>query len=78
MKVLKKHLYAYLGDDMIKLDRDTSYFATLHMNYVDWYNSMRPAEIEMNLRLDPARSPSPETATLGEITEFAERAGFTA
>ena len=78
MKVLKKHLYAYLGDDMIKLDRDTSYFATLHMNYGDWYNSMRPAEIEMNLRLDPARSPSPETATLGEIADFAERAGYTA
>ena len=78
MKVLKKHLYAYLGDDMIKLDRDTSYFATLHMNYVDWYNAMRPAEVEINMRLEPARVPSPETATLGEIAEFAERAGFTA
>lgn len=76
MKVLKKHIYAYLGDEMIKLDAGTSYFGTFHMNYVDWYNSMRPAEIEMNLRLDPARAPSPETATLGEIAEFADKAGF--
>lgn len=73
MKVLKKEIYDYLQDDMVKLDKDTTYFGTLHMNYVDWYNVLRPAEVDLNMRLDPARTPSPETAALGEIAAFAER-----
>lgn len=70
MKILKKHIYAYLEDDMVRLDRDTSYFGTLRMNYSDWYQSMYPAEVELNMRFDPARSPSPETVTLGEIEDY--------
>ncbi|MBE6039655.1 MAG: hypothetical protein E7219_01690 [Clostridiales bacterium] len=32
-----------------------------------------PAEVELNMRLDPAKSPSPETITLGEIADFVEK-----
>ncbi|MBR0399596.1 MAG: hypothetical protein IJH95_02105 [Mogibacterium sp.] len=72
MKLLRKNIYDYLGDDMIRVTADMTFFGDLKMNHVDWYNVLYPAEVELNMRLDPAKSPSPETVTLGEIAEYAE------
>jgi hypothetical protein len=73
MRLLRNNIYEYLGDDMIKVTSDMTFFGDLQMNHVDWYNVLYPAEVELNMRLDPAKSPSPEAITLGEIADFVEK-----
>ena len=73
MKILKKHIYNYLNDDMVKLTDDTTYFGTLHFDYEDWFSCLYPAETEFNFNLEIAHTPSPETVTLKEIADYAEK-----
>ena len=73
MKVLKKHIYNYLKDDMVKLTDDTTYFGSLHFDYEDWFNCLYPAETELNFNIEIAHTPSPETVTLREMADYAEK-----
>ena len=73
MQTIKKHIYNYLQDDMVKITDDSSYFGDLHMNCADWFNAMNPAEAELNMSFEAAKGPDYETVTLKQIADAAEK-----
>ena len=73
MKMIKQHIYNYLKDDMVKIEDDYTFFKQLDMNYIDWAEVMISIESELNLSLDRARTPDPESVTLGQIAKDIEK-----
>ena len=73
MKMIKQHIYNYLKDDMVRIEDDYTFFKQLDMNYIDWAEVMISIESELNLSLDRARTPDPESVTLGQIAKDIEK-----
>ena len=73
MKMIKEHIYDYLKDDMVRIEDDYTFFNQLDMNYIDWAEVMFSIENKLNLSLDRARTPDPESVTLGNIAKDIEK-----
>ena len=73
MKMIREHIYNYLKDDMVKIEDDYTFFKDLDMNYIDWADVIFSIEAELNLSLDKARTPDPESVTLKEIARVIEK-----
>lgn len=73
MKMIREHIYDYLKDDMVRIENDYTFFNQLDMNYIDWAEVMISIENELNLSLDRARTPDPESVTLGQIAKDIEK-----
>ena len=74
MKMLRKHIYDYLKDDMVKIDENYTFFKQLDMNYIDWADVLFSIETKLNLSLDRARTPDPENVTLKQVANDIEKA----
>ena len=73
LRLIKKHIYKYLNDDMVKIDGSYNFFDDLNMNYIDWSKVILAIETELNMSLDVARTPYPEKVTLKEIAEVIDK-----
>ena len=63
----------YLKDDMVVVEDNYTFFKELDMNYVDWANVLFSIENKLNLSLDRARTPDPESVSLGSIAKDIEK-----
>ena len=73
LKIIREHIYNYLKDDMVKVEEDYTFFNQLDMDYIDWAEIIYSLETELNLSLDRARTPDPESVTLKEIAKDIEK-----
>lgn len=69
MKAMKKVLYDYLQDDMVIINRDSTFFDSLNMSFYDYDRTVYLLEKTLDLSLLVAKRPSPETVTLGQIED---------
>ena len=73
MKMIREYIYKYLKDDMVVVEEDYTFFKDLDMNYVDWASVLFSIETALNLSLDRARTPDPESVSLGSIAKDIEK-----